>query len=178
MTQPIPRGLEVISGDAVTDQAIEVVHTMEVAHRLYEMEGKCQNIHGHSMRVRLTIIGGLDEHGVLAGLQFGSVKYMFRSWIDDHFDHHLLLNEKDYLTHALDFGGRSFGQLPGLMVMPEDPTTENISKWIGQWAWGVFACGAPTAYTKDYSYTPEMVTGIRIQVDETPTNSGFWLRTR
>lgn len=125
--------------------AITVKHNIEVAHRLYEMPGKCQNIHGHSMWVVLRITGSLDEHGVLEGLQFGDVKRRFRGFLDTSFDHHVLLNENDpwaksFIPMVIASSGKLLNidnggprQLPGLLSLPGDPTTENLSKWVAEW---------------------------------------------
>jgi len=99
---------------------------MEIAHRLLNLPGKCENIHGHSMHVKMTIFGRVDENGILAGLDFGSVKKVFRNYIDELFDHHLHLNQEDPW---------SLLPLPGLVTWPGDPTTENLARWICEWAW-------------------------------------------
>lgn len=127
---------------------ITVRHNIEVAHRLYELAGKCENIHGHSMWVDLKIYAALNATGVAGGLEFGAVKKAFRTFLDETFDHHLLLNESDPWAQGVikmvdleleaqrsDPNFASLAkQLPGLMVMPQDPTTENLAKWIAQWA--------------------------------------------
>lgn len=129
---------------------LEVRHNIEVAHRLLDLRGKCEAIHGHSMWVTLRLHGHLDKAGILEGLDFGSIKKQFRTYLDDKYDHHLLLNEKDpwagklvkpYRSHWVADGAQStgysvedIGHLPGLVTLPGDPTTENIAKWIAQWA--------------------------------------------
>lgn len=120
---------------------IRVRHNMEVAHRLYEMPGKCENIHGHSMWAELTIHGLVNTTGVLDGLEFGNVKKRFRGFLDEVFDHHLLLNEKDPWAgkvglpdHQEPNGYLTAYKLPGLMTFPGDPTTENLARWIAKWA--------------------------------------------
>jgi len=138
-----------------------VRHNIEVAHRLYELEGKCENIHGHSMWVELKLFGHVNSKGVLEGLSFGEIKKQFRGFLDETFDHHLLLHEKDpwaaplYRLLAEDWVDptdpkaaprtmyglvdyASKGRLPGLMTMPGDPTTENLAKWIADWAVDTF----------------------------------------
>ena len=131
--------------------SLTVRHNIEVAHRLYEMPGKCQNIHGHSMLVELTIHGHINARGVLEGLEFGAVKKEFRSFLDETFDHHLLLNENDPWARTLyqsiqnghganteSFSGDQAHPLPGLVAMPGDPTTEHLAKWIAEWGAGTF----------------------------------------
>lgn len=124
---------------------IKVRHNMEVAHRLLNLPGKCQQIHGHSMMVELTIDGNLDQHGILEGLDFSNIKKRFRKYLDTTYDHHLLLNEADPWAQpvGLDMhiseasAGKAVGpieRLPGLQTTPGDPTVENLAKWIGEWA--------------------------------------------
>lgn len=127
---------------------IQVRHNIEVAHRLYNLPGKCQNIHGHSMWVDLKIYAALNSTGVAGGLEFGEVKKLFRGFLDNNFDHHLLLNEDDPWASPLRQRMAStvrtgdyvpYHPLPGLMAMPGDPTTENLAKWFAEWAheqWG------------------------------------------
>lgn len=82
-------------------------------------------------------------------LEFGAVKQSFRHHLDTKYDHHLLLWEGDPwagqlssdtlqgATHDLELQ-----HLPGLTVVPDDPTTENIAAWIAEWAMQTWACDA------------------------------------
>jgi 6-pyruvoyl-tetrahydropterin synthase len=129
--------------------SITVKHNMEVAHRLFLQPGKCQNIHGHSMQVQLTLYGNVNEEGIFGGVDFSHLKKLFRAYIDGIYDHHLLLNMSDPWARALytiprekfedsaelvDFittpAAQSF--LPGVQAFPGDPTTENLSRWIAE----------------------------------------------
>lgn len=116
---------------------LNVTHNMELAHRLYTLPGKCQNIHGHSMQVTLELVAPMDNNGYALGddgtpLEFGAIKKTFRAYIDKLFDHHLHLNELD--PWAKELSPRSlppkFEPLPGLVAWPGDPSTENLAKWI------------------------------------------------
>ena len=124
---------------------LTVRHNIEVAHRLSLLDGKCENIHGHSMWVDLTIVGDhLNEAGIIcddAGVpyEFGLVKKEFRAHLDNVYDHHLLLNEDDMWAQQLGLphdprNNPASASLPGLQIFPGDPSTENIALWIGQWA--------------------------------------------
>jgi len=130
---------------------IWVRHNAEIAHRLSNLAGKCQNIHGHSLDITLYIAGELNENGILEDLDFGSIKRVFRTYIDDYWDHKLHLNQTDPYARRLrpyptvgnvlsDLGrgpidiSDDWRYLPGLMTWKGDPTTENIADWIHTWA--------------------------------------------
>lgn len=116
--------------------SLKVHHNMELAHRLFTLPGKCQNIHGHGMQVTLELFAPMDEYGYAMGadgtpIEFGNVKKTFRAYIDGVFDHHLHLNKDDPWAGELAFkSGIEAGSLPGLQVWPGDPSTENFAVWI------------------------------------------------
>jgi 6-pyruvoyltetrahydropterin/6-carboxytetrahydropterin synthase len=136
-------------------QTIKIKHNIEVAHRLSLLPGKCQNIHGHSMWVTAEFTGILDSRGILLGLDYGTIKAVFRGYLDDTFDHHLLLNQEDPLAKIL---GAEL--LPGVEYTQGDPTTENLARWIGQWSRLAFE-------------TPGLQR-VHIEVWETGTNAATW----
>jgi 6-pyruvoyltetrahydropterin/6-carboxytetrahydropterin synthase len=128
---------------------IQVRHNIEVAHRLSLLEGKCENIHGHSMWVELSLIGHhLNDRGIIcdeAGFpfEFSEVKKRFRTYLDTHYDHHLLLNQNDVWAQIAYVDRHERRQLlPGLQTFPGDPSTENLALWIAQWAANEFTCDA------------------------------------
>lgn len=100
-----------------------------MAHRLSQLPGKCENIHGHSWWCELEIIGEVNDSGII--LDFAYVKDHFRKHLDSTLDHRLLLNHRDILVVEKI-------PLPGLATMAGDPTTENIANYIGMWAEGCF----------------------------------------
>ena len=130
--------------------ALRVRHNIEVAHRLSLLPGKCENIHGHSMWVTLELRGhAIDPSGRLGGLDFGAIKRAFRGHLDSTYDHHLLLNGDDPIAEL---------KLPGLRVCSGDPSTENIARWVAEWA------------RLEWPATP----GFRVTVDETHVNAAVW----
>jgi 6-pyruvoyltetrahydropterin/6-carboxytetrahydropterin synthase len=137
----------------VSDNTIAVRHNIEVAHRLWQLPGKCEAIHGHSMWVRLELAGVLDRHGLLSGLDFGAVKARFREYLDSSYDHHLLLDRADPVLTAL--AGTA---VPRIHTCPAQPTTEHIAMWVGQWARGAF---------------PGSKAGM-VTVNETHVNEASW----
>lgn len=144
--------------------ALQFSHTIQVAHRLYRQEGKCQQIHGHSMKVSLTLeIRDFtkDEYGYATDqegrlLEFGAVKKVFRAHLDANYDHKLLLNKDDpWAGNLLHTAGVKSEGLPGLIKCNGDPSTENLAGWIAQFCAEEFRCD------------------ILIRVEETETNSVY-----
>lgn len=124
-------------------QTIKVRHNVEMAHRLFLTPGKCENIHGHSWLVTLELKGRMNPNGLLEGLDFGLVKSMFRTYLDDNFDHRVLLNLSDPWAKDMDPDQHYDPTLkpkvlPGLQTMNGDPTTENFAANVGFWAQGNF----------------------------------------
>lgn len=109
---------------------LAVKHNIEVAHRLYQTPGKCQNIHGHSMWVTLEVEGQQDATGKLDGLDFSLMKQAFRGYLDATFDHHLLLHKADPFARLLDTDSDTNVRLPGLVALEADPTTETIAALV------------------------------------------------
>lgn len=141
-------------------QSIEIRHNIEVAHRLSLLPGKCERVHGHSMWVELEMFGEVNPKGILLGMDFGSIKSVFRAYLDEEFDHHLLLNKDDPLAALLKtVEGTELGDI-GLQECKGDPTTENIALWIGDRFWGVFS--------------PRGILGVRCTVHETSVNAATW----
>ena len=80
-------------------------------HRLMNYEGKCKHLHGHNGIAVITIEGeSLDNRGMI--VDFSDVKKVVSTWIDEQFDHRLLLHKDDPLLPLLiiqraDSGSRS-----------------------------------------------------------------------
>jgi len=72
---------------------LSVIGHFEAAHRLIEYDGKCENLHGHNYKVKLTIsVDTLDK--IDLGVDFGRLKEDLKK-VTDLFDHKFL-NELDY----------------------------------------------------------------------------------
>jgi 6-pyruvoyl-tetrahydropterin synthase len=133
---------------------------MEMAHRLSLDTGKCQQIHGHGMQVELELLvvegpEGMALNAAHEQLEFGDMKRKFRNHIDSLYDHRLVLNEADpwaqpifQIAHATTVDNVYFEVkaedsqkfLPGLSLVPGDPTVENLAKWIAEWAANTYRC--------------------------------------
>jgi len=107
-----PNDVESISEVTASGNRVRLVRefTFEAAHLLPNVpEGhKCRRLHGHSFRVELVCEGEIDPHtGWL--LDFADIKLAFQP-IGRRLDHHYL------------------NEIEGL----ENPTAENIARWIWQ----------------------------------------------
>jgi 6-pyruvoyltetrahydropterin/6-carboxytetrahydropterin synthase len=95
-----------------------------MAHALFEYDGLCRNIHGHTYKLQVTLKGEVntDENSPKQGmvLDFGELKKIIKTPVVDAFDHALVLNEKHStsLQHIQD-GNK-------LIIVPFQPTCENL----------------------------------------------------
>jgi 6-pyruvoyltetrahydropterin/6-carboxytetrahydropterin synthase len=87
---------------------VSVEETFAAAHQLRQYHGKCENLHGHNYRVRLTFSGPeLDATGLL--VDFVEVKTLMHA-VADRLDHQYL------------------NELPPFDVL--NPSAENIAKYF------------------------------------------------
>lgn len=75
---------------------VSKIFDFETAHALWNYDGKCKNIHGHSYKLTVTIAGPIinDPNHVKNGMiiDFGDLKKIVNAQVVDEFDHCLLLN--------------------------------------------------------------------------------------
>ncbi len=119
---------------------ISILHNFETAHRLSDPRApvKCQSIHGHSWWVTLTIEGDkVNDQGML--IEFGRLKKIWRAFLDNKVDHHLAVQEDDPVVEAL----RSVLPDLRLLVLPFEPTTENLAMWLHKRARQILDHAAP-----------------------------------
>ena len=71
--------------------------TFETAHALHGYDGKCRNIHGHSYKLDVTVIGEpiSDTQNVKCGMviDFGDLKQIVKKEVVDVWDHAIILNK-------------------------------------------------------------------------------------
>ncbi|MGV6845822.1 MAG: 6-pyruvoyl trahydropterin synthase family protein [Lutibacter sp.] len=69
----------------------------EAGHALYGYDGKCKNVHGHSYKLSVTVLGRpiKDSTNVKYGMviDFGDLKKIVASEIVDKFDHATVFNK-------------------------------------------------------------------------------------
>jgi len=88
---------------------------VNMAHRILNYKGKCENVHGHDMRVQVWISGEKDKDtGLLS--DFKEIED-----IVNDFDHSIALNKKDELVPHIK---------TKLILIDGEPTCENISELL------------------------------------------------
>lgn len=98
----------------------------EMAHALYNYDGLCKNIHGHSYKLLVTLRGTPipDDENTKYGMvmDFGDLKKIVNKAIIEKYDHSLILNKKTPHT-ALNDLRELFGKVHYLSYQP---TCENL----------------------------------------------------
>jgi len=85
--------------------------------------GKCKHLHGHSAQVAITLESKtLNEQGMV--YDFSDIKKFVATWLDDTFDHNMLLHKDDPVLPLLQQAGER------VMVVDEHPTAEFLAKII------------------------------------------------
>lgn len=100
--------------------------SFEMAHALLNYDGKCKNIHGHSYKLEVTIIGepreepGHPADGLV--IDFGALKKVVNKEVVDEFDHALVI-KADFNDELTDVLSKNFE----LIVYTDyQPTCENL----------------------------------------------------
>jgi 6-pyruvoyltetrahydropterin/6-carboxytetrahydropterin synthase len=98
----------------------------EMAHALYNYDGPCSNIHGHSYKLFVTIIGepNNDEASPKYGMvmDFGLLKQIVKSNIVNKFDHSLIL----YKNENTEFLNKENKLFEKIHIFDFQPTAENL----------------------------------------------------
>lgn len=96
-------------------------HDFSCGHRVVGHEGKCRHLHGHNYRVTFECTSAaLDDLGRV--IDFGVIKSKLCQWLEDEWDHRMLLWEHDPLLSSLiDITPES------IVIVSFNPTAENIA---------------------------------------------------
>jgi len=62
--------------------------TFDSAHFLPNYHGKCENMHGHTYRLQVTVEGPVDKDGLV--IDFALLKQAVKKQVLDKLDHHLI----------------------------------------------------------------------------------------
>jgi 6-pyruvoyltetrahydropterin/6-carboxytetrahydropterin synthase len=101
---------------------ISVEIEFDYAHRLSHYKGKCRNIHGHRGKAIVTVEScELNDEDIV--IDFKVIKSSVKEWIDENWDHTLLLNSDDPFIDV-------FKQIDIRLYLFEghDPTSEVMAR--------------------------------------------------
>jgi len=98
----------------------------EMAHALWNYDGPCRNIHGHSYKLQVTVIGvpEKDPEAIKQGMviDFGILKNIVKKTVVDRFDHSVVVNSQaphEFLKQVEQMFDR-------VEILPYQPTCENL----------------------------------------------------
>ena len=94
----------------------------DAGHRIIGHQNKCQFLHGHRYILEITAAAKeTNELGMV--VDFGEIKLFAKKWIDDNFDHSLILhqNDKEIGDKIANWTGQK------IYYMQNNPTAENIA---------------------------------------------------
>lgn len=99
--------------------------SFETGHALYGYDGKCKNVHGHSYRLDVTVIGTpiSDTNNVKYGMviDFSDLKKIVKSEIVDVFDHATVFNKNTpHVELAKELADRGHN----VLLVDYQPTSE------------------------------------------------------
>ena len=130
----------------------------DMAHALSNYDGKCKNIHGHTYKLFVTLIGipcedcSSPKNGMV--LDFGDLKNIVKIPIVDVFDHALVVPANKGFEDL-----RKFQETDKYIEVPFQPTCENLTIYIANII---------------RSKLPDSVSLYSIRLYETPTSYAEW----
>mgnify|MGYP001824841063 CR=1 FL=1 len=99
----------------------------ETGHALYGYDGKCRNVHGHSYKLSVTVIGNpiTDTSHVKLGMviDFSDLKKIVKEEIVNQFDHATVFNKN---TPHLELAKELTQRGHNVILADYQPTSENM----------------------------------------------------
>jgi 6-pyruvoyltetrahydropterin/6-carboxytetrahydropterin synthase len=99
----------------------------ETGHALYGYDGKCRNVHGHSYKLSVTVIGQpiTDTSHVKLGMviDFTDLKKIVKEEIVDKFDHSTVFNKN---TPHIELAKELTDRGHSVILADYQPTSENM----------------------------------------------------
>lgn len=99
----------------------------ETGHALYGYDGKCKNVHGHSYKLSVTVIGKpiTDTTNVKYGMviDFSDLKKIVTEEIVDQFDHATVFNKN---TPHIELANELSTRGHHVILVDYQPTSENM----------------------------------------------------
>ncbi|MGZ0015811.1 6-pyruvoyl trahydropterin synthase family protein [Yeosuana sp. AK3] len=99
--------------------------SFETGHALYGYDGKCKNVHGHSYKLSVTVIGKpiSDTTNVKYGMviDFGDLKHIVKEEIVNVFDHATVFNKN---TPHIELAKELESRGHNVLLVDYQPTSE------------------------------------------------------
>lgn len=126
-----------------TIKTVRRYHDISAGHRVVGHEGKCRGLHGHNYRIHFECQAPeLDAIGRV--IDFGVIKEKLCMWLEDNWDHKMILWTKDPLatmqvqpranrTNLALFDADALEleeALSSFVEVPFNPTAENMAAYL------------------------------------------------
>ena len=92
-------------------------------HRLLNYKGKCENLHGHNGVVEVTLAADKLNKEMMV-MDFTELGGKVKAWLDENFDHKVILDKADPLLPLLRAHGQS------CYATPRNPTAETFAQLL------------------------------------------------
>ena len=134
--------------------------TFETGHALYGYDGKCRNVHGHSYKLSVTVIGHpiQDTNHVKYGMviDFSDLKKIVKEEIVDVFDHATVFNKN---TPHVELAKELQDRGHNVLLVDYQPTSEMMIADFAQ---------------KIKKRLPENISLFSLKLQETETSYAEW----
>jgi 6-pyruvoyltetrahydropterin/6-carboxytetrahydropterin synthase len=111
----------------MTNIRITKKFSFETGHALYGYDGKCKNVHGHSYKLSVTVIGSpiTDRSNVKLGMviDFTDLKKIVKEEVVDQFDHATVFNQT---TPHVELAKELEDRGHHVILVDYQPTSENM----------------------------------------------------
>jgi 6-pyruvoyltetrahydropterin/6-carboxytetrahydropterin synthase len=98
-------------------------HDISCGHRVVGHEGKCRHLHGHNYRIHF-VCAAPQLDGIGRVIDFSVIKAKLCAWLEDVWDHKMLIWQDDPLLPELQKID------PSVVVVAFNPTAENIGQHL------------------------------------------------
>ncbi|WP_419213046.1 6-pyruvoyl trahydropterin synthase family protein [Maribacter sp. X9] len=99
----------------------------ETGHALYGYDGKCRNVHGHSYKLSVTVVGkpitNIENVKLGMVIDFGDLKKIVKEEIVDKFDHATVFNKN---TPHIELAKELTDRGHNVILAEYQPTSENM----------------------------------------------------
>ncbi|HEX9827335.1 MAG TPA: 6-carboxytetrahydropterin synthase [Flavobacteriaceae bacterium] len=137
--------------------------SFETGHALYGYDGKCKNVHGHSYKLSVTVIGKpiTDSSNVKYGMviDFSDLKKIVKTEIVDVFDHATVFNKN---TPHVELAKELENRGHKILLVDYQPTSEMMVIDFSE---------------KISKHLPEAIKLHSLKLQETETSFAEWYAT-